>query len=115
MKIENNPIDRLLLIFEKEYPNQAKNISRLYFGKVDKGFACTLWNDDGISIVISPIIKKKKDITFVVATELLAHELAHVVAGYDAGHNEEWEKHFYRLFELYEKSWEIKENKDENS
>ena len=108
MKIINNPIDLLLSVFEKEYPNEAKKITKIVFGKVDKGFAATVWNDDGINIVISPKIKRGKDITFTVATELLAHELAHVVAGYEAGHNDLWEKHFYRLYELYDKSWRIK-------
>ena len=41
------------------------------------------------------------EITFLIATELLAHELAHIIAGAEAGHGEEWEKHFDRLFELY--------------
>ena len=101
MKIINNPIDILFSVFEKEYPNEAKKINKIVFGKVDKGFGATIFNDDGIDIVISPTLRKGKDITFTVATELLAHELAHVIAGYEAGHGELWEKHFERLFELY--------------
>lgn len=102
MKIVNNPIDLLLSGFEKEYPEAAKKINRIAFGEVDNGFAMTTFDDDGrAEIILSPTIKDGAEITFLIATELLAHELAHIIAGADAEHGEEWEKHCDRLFELY--------------
>ena len=102
MKIINNPIDLLLAGFEKEYPETAKKINRIAFGEVDNGFAMTTFDDDGgAEIILSPTIKDGAEITILVATELLAHELAHIIAGADAEHGEEWEKHCDRLFELY--------------
>ena len=101
MKIKNNPIDILLTVFEKNYSETAKQIKEISFAKVDKGYACTVFSDDGIYIYISPIIKYKKPITFEIATELLAHELAHAICGENAEHNEKWEQAFERLNELF--------------
>ena len=102
MKIINNPIDLLLAGFEKEYPDAAKKINRIAFGEVDNGFAMTTFDDDGrADITLSTTIRDGAEITFLVATELLAHELAHIIAGAEAEHGEEWEKHCDRLFELY--------------
>lgn len=78
MKIRNNPIDILLSVFEKYFPKTAEKIHTIEFAVIDKGFACTDFADDGsISIYMSPTIKDNAPITFEVATELLAHELAH--------------------------------------
>lgn len=102
MKIVNNPIDLLLSGFEKEYPDAAKKINKIAFGEVDEGFAMTVFDDDGgANIILSPTIKDGAEITFLIATELLAHELAHIIAGAEAEHGEVWEKHFDRLYELY--------------
>lgn len=38
---------------------------------------------------------------FETATELLAHELAHAVAGKEAEHNVVWEEQFDKLNEFY--------------
>lgn len=101
MKIKNNPIDILLSIFEQNYPDIAEHIKTIEFAIVEDGFAVTVFNDDGIRIYISPVIKNEEPITFEVATELLAHELAHAIAGEEAEHGEEWEKTFDKLNNLY--------------
>ena len=102
MKIVNNPIDLLLSAFEKEYPDAAKKINIIAFGEVNEGFAVTVFSDDGrADIILSTEVENGAEITFSIATELLAHELAHVIAGAEAEHGEEWEKHFDRLFELF--------------
>ena len=102
MKIKNNPIDILLAVFEKNFPKTAEKVKTIEFACVDEGFACTDFADDGsISIYISPIIKNDEPITFEVATELLAHELAHAIAGKDEEHNAVWEAQFDKLNELY--------------
>lgn len=102
MKIKNNPIDILLSIFEKTFPRTAEKIKTIEFAHIDEGFACTDFADDGsIRIYISPTIKDDEPITFEVATELLAHELAHAIAGKDEEHNAVWEAQFDKLNELY--------------
>lgn len=35
------------------------------------------------------------------ATEIFAHELAHVAAGEGAGHGERWDEEFQRIFDEY--------------
>lgn len=103
MEIRNNPIDILLYAFEKCFPKTAEKIKTIEFAVIDEGFACTDFADDGsISIYISPTIKNDEPITFEVATELLAHELAHAIAGKEAEHNAVWEAQFDKLNELYE-------------
>lgn len=102
IKIRNNPIDILLNVFERTFPQTAQLIKCIEFAVVDEGFACTLFNEDGIRIYISPTIKDDAPITLEVATELLAHELAHAIAGAEAEHGVVWEAQFDKLNELYE-------------
>lgn len=106
MKIQNSPIDILLKVFRREYPETASRVRSIAFGKTtDKdAFAETIFADDGsneIHIVLSTTVKGRAEITFTIATELLAHELAHAVVGASAGHDEMWESVSDRLFELY--------------
>lgn len=103
MKIKNNPIDILLYVFEKAFPRTAEKIKTIKFAHIDEGFACTDFEDDGsINIYISPTIKDDAPITLEVATELLAHELAHAITGKDEEeHGVIWEAQFDKLNELY--------------
>lgn len=104
MKIKNNPIDILLYVFEQNYSDTAKKIKSIQFAYIEEGFAVTVFNDEGIYIYISPVIKDEQPITFEVATELLAHELAHAIVGEKAEHGEEWEKTFDKLNQLYDEA-----------
>lgn len=101
MKIQNNPIDIVIKIFEENYPKAAKKVKQISFAKIDKGYACTDFTDNGIYIYISPVIKRRKPITVEVAAELLAHELAHAVCGEAEEHGEKWELTYGRINELY--------------
>lgn len=101
MKIKNNPIDILLCVFEEYFPETAKLINSIEFAYIDSGFALTDFDDDGIRIYISPTMKEGAPITFEVATELLAHELAHAIVGIDEGHSAEWDAQFSKLQKLY--------------
>lgn len=103
MKIKNNPIDILLAVFEKNFPKTAEKIKTIEFAIIEDGaFGVTQFNDDGsIEICISPYKKRKHKMDFETATELLAHELAHAIAGEEAEHNAVWEAQFDKLNELY--------------
>lgn len=102
LKIENNPIDILFKVFEDNYPEQAKKIKSVAFVKLKDGFAATVGIGCEYMIRLSPTIKGNRKITFEVATELLAHELAHIV-NFDAEdpHGSEWEATFDRLNVLF--------------
>ncbi len=73
-------------------------------------YGCTTFPDDG-SI---PIIEIDVNVPIGSFPEILAHEIAHVVVGPDAGHGTEWEKEFDLLqtkwTELLEKRMEIIES-----
>lgn len=103
MKINNNPIDILLAVFEENFPKTAEKIKTVAFAMIEDGaFGVTQFNDDGsIEIYISPYKKRKQKMDFETATELLAHELAHAIAGKEAEHNAVWEAQFDKLNELY--------------
>lgn len=106
LKITNNPIDILLQVFEEEYPAQAKLIKDISIGEIineqDKpAYASTEFREDGIYITISHVLKNNAKLDFETATELLAHELSHIVAGIKNGHNQKWEECFNKLQELY--------------
>jgi len=104
IRIKNNPIDIMLEVFDSYYPDKALKIKEISFADLKTGYAKTVFANDEIYIYISPIVKKSKPITFEIATELLAHELAHVICpNEDNPHNEEWEQAFDKLNELYNK------------
>ena len=49
----------------------------------------------------TPVIAISAELSIRNATEIFAHELAHVAAGEGAGHGEEWEMEFQRIFDEY--------------
>ena len=48
-----------------------------------------------------PVIAISADLSIKNATEIFAHELAHVAAGEGAGHGEKWETEFQKIFDEY--------------
>ena len=49
----------------------------------------------------TPVIAISAELNIMDATEIFAHELAHVAAGEGAGHGERWDKEFQRIFDEY--------------
>lgn len=49
----------------------------------------------------TPVIAISAELSIRNATEIFAHELAHVAAGEGTGHGEEWEMEFQRIFDEY--------------
>lgn len=91
-----DPIKTVIDIFEKKYPHQ-ECIVEFVIGmhKSSKAYGETVWNDEGIFIQIDC----ETPMTGVV--EVLAHELAHVAAGHDNGHNHIWKKEFDDIHKKY--------------
>ena len=58
-------------------------------------YGVTTFSDDFVLVEVSA------QLTVVDAVEILAHELAHVVVGSDAGHGPEWEAAFDAIFDEY--------------
>lgn len=99
MKIINNPFDILSEIMDEYYPDVDCEV---LFGKQmtdgKEHFGCTLFPDDGST----PIVEIYPSLSVSDATEVLAHELAHVIAGEEAEHGEEWDKVFHTIHRLFE-------------
>ena len=57
----------------------------------------TLCPDDGGE----PVIYVSAELPFYNVVEIVAHEMAHVIAGQDAGHSDEWEQAFSDIHMLY--------------
>lgn len=93
-KINNNAIDIVLEAASKLYPETKADI---WFGEIDEGYGCTTFPDDGgIPQIIISIKTPLEGIP-----EIIAHEIAHVIAGVNAEHNIEWDKIFTRIQDKY--------------
>ena len=104
MRIANNPIDKILDVFEKNYEETARRIAKIQFVyKIGHHiYGECVFNDDGtIQINIAIIGKRNRPIGVEDITELLAHELAHAICGIEAEHGQVWEDTFERLRQLY--------------
>lgn len=58
--------------------------------------------DDGTE----PLIVVNSDIPCHASVEIISHEVAHVVAGYDAGHGELWQAEFDKIHDSYCKAYQ---------
>lgn len=64
----------------------------------DKAYGLTSFEEDGsIQVFVDANIAMEN------ATEVFAHELAHVAVGFDHGHDAEWESAFESILNEYEK------------
>jgi len=98
VKILFDPFKIVIEAFEKLHPN--KNADVVYcegMYKEVKAYGETFLPDIGGNLVIS--IDTITPING--AVEVLAHELAHVAAGIDAGHGEAWEAEFEAINQEY--------------
>ncbi len=95
MNFINDPFRILKEIIADDYPEVECEV---YIGEqfVDgkETFGCTIFpEEEGEKITV----EIHYSLSIENATEVLAHELAHVIAGQEAEHNEEWEKAFTDL------------------
>lgn len=107
LKILNDPFKILLEAVQNLYPEIECEIQMdPTIRKPFKLFGKRLWgccgyalfpNDGGI-----PQIRISSNIPYFAVVEVLAHELAHVVAGIDAGHGAEWEEVFINIHAEYD-------------
>lgn len=92
MNFINNPFEILTEIIKENYPQVDCDIyigQQMTDGK--ETFGCTLFPDDDTERIV---IEIHYSLSLENATEILAHELAHVIAGKEAGHEYKWEKTF---------------------
>lgn len=103
-----NPFEMMLEILHEHYPDFGAEIffvppeALVNEGEGDKPcWGLTAANrNDGMVIYIN------HEIPACHSVEIIAHEAAHIIAGFDQEHNEQWEAIFSRLHELYEEKYE---------
>lgn len=85
----NDPPAVVALAFRELYPGieyYAQLVPDLHDETDGKAYGLTLFPDDGST----PVICISAEAPIAAEPELLAHELAHIVAGEEAGHGPEW-------------------------
>lgn len=99
MKIINNPFEKVIQAVKELYSDTEAVIqfNPNLRGSEYRECGCTTFPEDN-SI---PIIDISTNIPFEAMIEILAHELAHVVVGKEAGHKKEWEAVFDKIQEKY--------------
>lgn len=103
MKFINNPFDTLMEIMKEHYPNAKCDIyigQSMTDGKENLG--CTLFPEEHLSGDV-PVVEIHFSLSLENATEILAHELAHVIVGYEGDHGEEWERVFSHIHEEFQR------------
>jgi len=88
MKFTNNPFDTVIQAVKELYPNTKALIqfNPNLRGREYKECGKTTFPDDGDT----PLVDISTNIPFEAMVEILAHELAHVVAGVEAEHSDKW-------------------------
>lgn len=112
IKIANNPMDILSQAINNLYPDKIFKIVIRGVLKDEDGnevFGITYLDGELCKIEISA------QLSIFNFTEIVAHEIAHVVAGDtkddDTGHGKKWEKEFDRIYKEYGKLVSKKEGK----
>lgn len=111
-KIINDPIKCLLDTVNKMYPEvdceiQYDDSMNMY----EDEFGCTIFPDDGSK----PYIVLNPELNIGNLVEIIAHEVAHVIAGKEAEHNDKWQIIFDEIYNAFQEDFtnlflEYKEN-----
>lgn len=107
----NDPSAIVAIAFRELYPDtkyHAQLVPELEDEDNAPVYGLTLFPDDGSE----PIICISAVAPISAEPELLAHELAHVVAGIDAGHGPTWEAAFEEIYQKYNKIIENMETEE---
>lgn len=93
LTIFHDPLHDLIEVFDRLYPDHSAQI--VFGGELKEGHGVTIFGEGVPQVVISA------ELPYLHCAEILAHELAHVVAGHDADHGPEWEAAFESLHAGY--------------
>lgn len=88
------PFTRMMEVFEDLYPD--KNAVLFWVDDLWPNQGATNWNADGSAVVRINIRQYAEN-----AIDTLAHELAHVAAGYEAAHGYQWKSAYEAIKEEY--------------
>lgn len=116
LKIENNPLDIAIKVFEKNYPEYVEKIDSINFALFDNQENSVVEcfgdeNNEFYDIYLKEyekikfkgfnVVKRKKPIPVEIVAINLLHQFAHIVVGNCKEHNNEFKKVFNDLVEKY--------------
>lgn len=104
LKIIGSPLELMLQKAKELYPDLKANIFfTSNMPNNEKAAGCTLFPDNGDN----PEIFISVDIPFSAVLETLAHELAHVVVGYEyrEKHSKQWQMVFDKIYDKWSESF----------
>ncbi|HEX2959096.1 MAG TPA: hypothetical protein VHO70_19830 [Chitinispirillaceae bacterium] len=107
IKIINDAYELLFEVVKKMYGNINAEVQFAPIEGEEAG--CTSFPDDGGV----PLITVNACIPFIATIEIIAHEIAHIIAGVENEHNEKWEKVFSDIHEQYYQA--IQEDAEKNN
>lgn len=93
-----DPFGMLLVVFEELYPEHDCEVHWAEGLKEQED----VWGETNFDGEI-PVVTVDVSCPVQGAVEIMAHELAHVVAGYDEEHGEKWQEVFRKIHEKYQK------------
>jgi hypothetical protein len=91
IKLGTDPVQMVIQAFENLYPYAPNVVFEYTSFEEEEKYGATFFDEDPIHILISG------DIPFFAVPEILSHELAHVIAGYDEHHGSRWDQVFTSL------------------
>ena len=97
IKWTNTPLDDVIKCAEKVYGQISCTIEIVPIEE-EKTYGCTTFCDDG-----EIVVTLNAAIPYMYLLEILAHELAHVIAGKGHDHDETWEKIFDNIHKEYDR------------
>lgn len=106
IEIKNNVFELIIRIAKELYPQVKADIWFAPLEVTEEGFkpyGCTSFPDDGST----PVIEIGLHTPIEAAPEIIAHEIAHVVAGKDAKHGKKWRKAFNAIHARWEEILKI--------
>jgi Zn-dependent peptidase ImmA (M78 family) len=117
LKLEINPWEIIINVVNRLYPYFSATISFLPPDEFKAALQSTqtdqpcIGKEDACGFTFfepdqNPIIMIDSNIPCQHSVEIIAHEVAHVVAGVKAGHGKKWEAEFERIFQAYGKEHE---------
>lgn len=95
----NDPFELVAKAFSNLYPD--KKYMACFESQLDDVDGKPVYGFTQFSDGEIPVIAVSAELTIKDATEIFAHELAHVAAGKEDGHGEKWEQEFEKIFQEY--------------
>ena len=98
MRIINDPFNTLYEVIDELYPDLDCDVQYSEELNIDGNtYGVAIFPQDGSK----PLIELDPNQSVLDVLEVIAHEVAHVIAGLEADHGEKWEREFTKIHEKF--------------